>query len=268
MKTPLLPGLPADTKPVFGMVHLAPLPGSPRHAGGIQAVVDAALRDGDTLVSAGISGLIIENFGDTPFYPEHVPPYVVAHMTHVADAVAQRFPVPLGINVLRNDPRAALGIAHAVGAAFIRVNILSGARVTDQAVIQGCAHELLRERALLHAEHIRIFADVDVKHSSPLGVARPVEDEVADLLERGGADAVIVTGAGTGAPTDVEHVRRAKAEARERPVIVGSGVNAESVRDFVAYADAFIVGTSLKVDRVPTNPVDPRRVRALLDQLR
>jgi len=170
--------------------------------------------------------------------------------------------VPLGINMLRNDGQSALAVAHAVGANFIRVNVLCGARVTDQGVIQGIAHDLLRERAHLGAHDIKIMADVDVKHSAPLAV-RPIIDEVDDTIERGLADAVIVSGAGTGKPTDPQHVRVVKGAAGDVPVFIGSGVSAATVEQFDA-ADGFIVGTAFKRNGDVAEPVDIDRVRAFV----
>src|SRR5690606_13240725 len=113
-------------------------------------------------------GLMLENFGDTPFYPRRVAAHTVAAMTAIAVEVRRQVDLPLGINVLRNDGLSALGIAAASGADFIRVNVLSGARVTDQGIVQGIAHDLLRERRWLGAESVKILADVNVKHSAPL----------------------------------------------------------------------------------------------------
>ncbi len=250
------------------MLHLPSLPGSPGFAGDVSAIRSRVLTDAATLVEGGVDGLLLENFGDAPFYPERVPAYVVAHMTGIAREVRQRFDVPLGINVLRNDGCGALAVAHAVGAAFIRVNVLCGARVTDQGIIQAIAHELLRQRVLLDARDVRILADVNVKHSAPLGSPRPISQEVADLIERGGADAVVVSGEGTGRKTDQTEIARVKQVAGETPVLIGSGVNAETIGDLLAYADGVIVGTALKVDGVATNPVDPARVKALITAVR
>jgi membrane complex biogenesis BtpA family protein len=212
---------------------------------------------------------MMENFGDVPFYPDRVPAQVVAHMTALAAEVRRAHPeLPLGINVLRNDGRSALAVAHAAGASFIRVNVLCGARVADQGLIQGIAHELLRERAMLGAnESIRIFADVDVKHSAPLA-SRPLDDEVDDLLERALADAVIVSGAGTGKATDPAKVAAVKQATRGRvPVFAGSGVSAQTISAFLPHADGFIVGTALKQGGVSSNPVDAGRVKDLLARL-
>ena len=247
-------------KPVIGMLHLAALPGSPLYGGSLSTIREAVLRDAQLLAEGGVNGLMIENFGDTPFFPGRVPAHVVAHMTAIAAQVRQAVPdLPLGINVLRNDGLSALAIAHAVGADYIRVNVLCGARVADQGLLQGIAHDLLRLRAELKAENIKIFADVDVKHSAPLA-ERPIADEVDDTLHRGMADALIVSGAGTGKPTDPEKVKRVKAAAKGAPVLLGSGVTPQTLPSLLPHADGFIVGTYFKKDGV----VDPQRVKELI----
>jgi membrane complex biogenesis BtpA family protein len=252
------------------MLHLPALPGAPRFNGDVAAITDAALRDADALASGGVHGLMLENYGDVPFYPGRVPAHVVAHMTAVAAEVRREFStLPLGINVLRNDGRSALAVAHAVGARFIRVNVLCGARVTDQGVIEGVAHDLLRDRAILGAsDTIRIFADVDVKHSAPLA-ARPLEVEVSDTLHRGLADALVVSGSGTGRATDPGQVAAAKqAAGGAAPVFVGSGVSAATLAAYLPYADGFIVGSSFKRGGDARQPVEAARVRELVSLLR
>ena len=261
----ILPEWAKVKKPVIGMLHLQPLPGSPGFAGDIGRVRQALIRDVDALAEGGVDGLMIENFGDVPFFPGRLPAYVVAHATALAGAVRQRAPkLPLGINLLRNDGQSALAVAHAVGASYIRVNVLCGARVTDQGVIQGIAHDLLRERAMLGGDKpIRIFADVDVKHSAPLA-ARDIADEVDDTLERGLADALIVSGAGTGKGTDPAQVSRVKQAAGKAPVLIGSGVSAGTIESYLSVCDGFIVGTALKKGGMPANPVDPKRVKQFM----
>ncbi len=256
---------------VIGMVHLLPLPGSPRYGGDAKAVTDAALRDAAALAEGGVQGIMIENFGDVPFYPGTVPPEVVAHMSVTVARLRETVgaQMPLGVNVLRNDGCSALAVAQAAGASFVRVNVLCGARVADQGVIQGIAHELLRKRAALGAGAIRVFADVDVKHSAPLaGREAALEDEVADTLGRGLADALIVSGSGTGRDTDPEHVRRAKAAAgAAAPVFVGSGVTLDTIARFLPHADGFIVGTWFKRDGRIEHPVEVGRVRELVTRV-
>jgi uncharacterized protein len=249
--------------PVIGMIHLLPLPGSPRHELSLAAIRDHALRDAEGLLAGGVQGLMIENFGDTPFFPGPVPAATIAQLTWLLSEIKRLAPIPCGVNVLRNDGVAALAVAAAAGGEFIRVNVLSGARVTDQGIIQGIAHKLLRERARLNAESIQIWADVDVKHSSPLA-QRPLSDEVADLVHRGHADAVIVTGRSTGSAVAGSELEQTIAAADGTPVIVGSGVTAETIRNFRRRAAAVIVGSALKFEGKASNAVDPNRVLELM----
>ncbi len=263
----LLPDWIDQPLPVIGMLHLLPLPGAPRYAGDRAAIRERLLADADALAGGGVDGLMLENFGDVPFHPGALPAHVIADMTALAGAVRARYELPLGINCLRNDALAALAVAHAVGGAFIRVNVLCGARVTDQGVIEGPADRLLRERARLGATGIRIVADVDVKHSAPLGAPRPLCDEVTDLVERGGADAVVVSGSGTGRPTDPDQLDAARTAAGTAPVLVGSGVDAASVAALVGRADGVIVGSALKHGGDVRAAVDPERVRELVARI-
>jgi membrane complex biogenesis BtpA family protein len=262
MPAQLIPQWSSVPKPVIGMLHLPPLPGSPRYGGKLDSIRESLLRDAQALADGGVHGLMLENFGDVPFYPTTVPAHVIAHMTALAAGVRARFDLPLGINVLRNDARAALAIAHAVGASFIRVNVLCNARVADQGIIQGIAHDLMRDRAMLGAD-VKIFADVDVKHSAPLS-PRPLADEVSDTLHRGLADALIVSGWGTGQKTDPEHVRAVKHAAQRMPVFVGSGVNADNARDYSPFCDGFIIGSAMKRSGHADEPVEIERVRSMI----
>lgn len=233
------------TPGVVGMVHLLPLPGSPGWGGRMADVLAAALADAEALSAGGVGAIMLENYHDIPFFPSRVPAETVAAMTLAVQAVASAFPgLPLGVNVLRNDVESALGIAVACGARFVRVNVHSGAAVTDQGTIEGKAWHTLRRRRELGAD-VGILADVRVKHARPL-VARPLEEEVRDLRLRGLADGVIVSGAATGAGTDPTEVALVREAVPDTPVLVGSGATAATVSDFVPHADAIIVGSSLK----------------------
>ncbi len=245
------------------MVHLRALPGAPEYRGSLDEVRSAAFRDAEALQTGGANALLVENFFDAPFYPDRVPVHTVAHMTAIASALRQRFDLPLGVNVLRNDGRASLAVAHAAGGGFVRVNVLTGARLTDQGIVQGCAHLLARDRQLLNARDVNILADVNVKHSAPLAAYDP-DQEVADAIARGGADAVIVSGSGTGEPVTPPELRRVCTAAAGTPVLVGSGVTAVGVADLAA-ASGFIIGTSVKRGGEIPNAVEPDRVRQLVD---
>jgi uncharacterized protein len=247
---------------IIGVLHVPALPGSPRNELTFTQIADWVLKDADALAKGGVDGLILENFGDVPFYPRRVPAHTVAFMTALAREVKFGFHLPLGINVLRNDAESAIAVAGAASAQFVRVNIHTGARVTDQGIIEGTAHETLRYRKSVGSD-AKIFADVDVKHSAPVA-GRPLQVEVEEIISRGGADAVIVTGAATGKQAAVDDLKIAKQAAGNVPVFAGSGVDSTSVAAVLKIADGVIVGTAFKRDGVTTNPVEPDRVRSLV----
>lgn len=248
------------------MLHLPPLLGSPNSKLNIAEIEAFCLKDADALIKGGCHGLMLENFGDSPFFPDHAPGFVSTLMTRIALKVKQRYGFPLGINVLRNDAHSALAIAIASDADFIRVNILCGTRVTDQGVVTGTAHTLLRERKLLRAEHISIFADVDVKHSAPLAF-RKIADEAEEMIERSGANALIVSGSGTGSAVDIKTLEAVRSSCKQHPILIGSGVTAKNISEFVKHGDGFIVGSTFKPGGKISAHVDRKRVRALTDAL-
>ena len=252
---------------LIGMVHLLPLPGSPRWEGSMARVVDAALADARALVDGGIDAVLVENWGDMPYTPGSVEPSTIAAMTAVATEIRRACPdTPLGVNVLKSDARAALAVACAAGAAFIRVNVHSGAVLADQGVVHSDAYRTLRDRRLLDAD-VKIFADVQGKHAVPLAPVE-LEQEARDLVHRCLADALVVTGKATGEPTAIGDIKRVRGAVATTPLLVGSGVTPETIAELLALADGVIVGTALKRGGDVMQPVDPARVKRLVDAAR
>jgi uncharacterized protein len=247
-------------RPLFGMIHLPPLPGSPRGELSLDQVIDYALEETALLERAGMDAVIVENVGDTPFFRESVPAVTMAAMAVVVRAVRQATELAVGINLLRNACLDALSIASIVGADFIRCNVVIGAYVTDQGIIQGCAAELARLRRSLDRD-VAVLGDIHVKHAAPLFDV-PIEDAAADLAERGGADAVIVSGSRSPDPPSLERVRAVKA-AVDKPVLIGSGVSLANVEEFHVEADGLLIGEQdFKIDRVWGGRSDERAYAA------
>ena len=232
----------------------------------LRVVRERMLEDLEALVKGGVNGVIIENYGDAPYFPGRVPAQTVSYLTRLAMEVRGMTSLPLGINVLRSDGISALAIAAAVGAEFVRVNVYTGVRVSGEGLIQGNAHEIQRYRRELGVD-VQVFADVDVKHSTGLGSV-DLADEVTETILRGRADAVIDSGKATGSETRLEDLRRAKESAGSTPVLAGSGVAVETVSETLRWADGAIVGTGFKVGGVTDNVVDVEAVRALMDAAR
>ncbi len=247
---------------LIGMVHLGPLPGAPGFRGDFAAVVEAAVSDATTLARAGFDALMVENFGDAPFFADSVPRVTIASMTRAVGEVVDAVDIPVGVNVLRNDALSSLSVAAATGATMIRVNVLSGTMYTDQGAIEGRAAEVARLRARV-CPSVLILADVFVKHATPPPGLTLVQ-ATRDLAARSGADALVVSGGGTGDAVDMSDARVVKKTAPRMPLVIGSGASSATLAELFSAADAVIVGTSIKVDGITTNPVDPERAAALV----
>jgi uncharacterized protein len=256
----------SNSKLFVGVVHLQPLPGSPRWKGSLQSILDHALADARAYERGAADAIIIENFGDIPFTKTGVSHETVAAMAAAGSAIRSVVKLPIGFNVLRNDARAALALCAACGGSFMRVNVHTGAMLTDQGVIEGDAFETMRYRERICPD-AKLFADVHVKHAVPLANFS-IENSARDTVERGMADALIVSGTGTGAATDISDVERVRAACPRTKILIGSGVTVGNVHDYLPHIDGVIVGSSLKVGGVLSKPVDPKRVAALARVLR
>ncbi|WP_405285669.1 BtpA/SgcQ family protein [Gaopeijia maritima] len=261
--------LPLDrSRLLIGMIHLPALPGAPAHDAPMDAILERVDHDARALTAAGFDAVLVENYGDTPFHPEQVPPETVAALTRaVSVAIAAAPNHPVGVNVLRNDARSALGIAAATGASFIRVNVHTGSMYTDQGLLTGRAWQTLRLRRALNLD-CAILADVMVKHATPPAGAT-LDDAALDLWERGRADAVIVSGAGTGRPTDPTRISRLRALLPGAPLLVGSGATRDSARSLLgAGASGLIVGSWVQAGGRAGSGVDPERASRFVEAVR
>jgi membrane complex biogenesis BtpA family protein len=168
------------------------------------------------------------------------------------------------VNALRNDAYAAVAIATATEARFIRVNVHMGAVVSDQGLLQGKSHATLRLRAALRSS-VLIFADVGVKHATPL-VNRGLGLETRDVTERGLVDAIIVSGEWTGMETRVEDIEVVR-QHTPLPVLLGSGATPENLSKVYHKVDGLIVGSTLKQHGKAENGVEEARVKAFTDAM-
>ncbi len=247
---------------LIGMVHLPALPGAAGAAMAFEEIVARAAGEARLLAEHGFDAVLVENFGDAPFRADRVEPHTVAALAVILHEVRRAVRVPVGVNVLRNDAMAGVALMAVAGASFLRVNVFVGVYATDQGILEGRAPDVLRYRASLGGRGA-ILADVHVKHAEPLS-CRDLAMAAEEAAYRGRADALIVTGPTTGRAAASEDIRIVKQSVPDKPVYVGSGVTAESVRVLLDAADGVIVGSALKHDGRAGSPLDPRRVEAFV----
>ena len=254
-------------RPIIGMVHLAPLPGSPRYDGmSMKEITDMALGEAHLLQQNGVNGAIVENFGDVMFY-KRVPAETIAAMTYVATNIVREVTgLTLGMCVLQSDAIAGMAIANTIGGKFIRVPYYTETYVVDAGLMDSIAAETLRYRKFLNAD-VKIFADVHIKHGYPLS-QRPISQSAYDAEHRGLADAILVTGIATGAETKLSDVKEVKGAVSSTPVFVASCVDDKNIASYKDYADGVIMGTHIKQNNDTEAPIDPAKLKNFMNVAR
>jgi len=252
-------------KPILGMVHFLPLPGSPLYdnRGGMKKIREIALRDAESLAEAGFNGFMFSNEGDRPYLSD-VTKYTVAVMARLVSDIAGRFKLPFGVSVLA-DPMAAISIGAAVEANFVRI-FLSWVFASDWGIVSPDAGALQRYRSLYNPAPT-VFANVS-GHTVPLG-DRNIFDITRGAIKFGLADAVCLAGTTAGSEIDVQEIRQAReGAAGKTPVIIGTGVSINNLEKMYPLGDGFIVGTSLKEDGDTFKPIDPSRARQFMKKIK
>ncbi len=256
-------------KVAIGVIHLQPLPGSPGYKGDFESVAKNAVLEARMLEEAGFSGIIVENYGDSPFLKK-VEDETIAAMAIVAHEVKKAVSIPVGINVLRNDYGSALRIAGIVNCEFVRINVLVGAYVTPEGIVEGNAGDALRLRKIV-APQCLIFADVMVKHAYRMADIS-LADDALDVATRGKADCLVITGRRTGfmpSICEIEEVRNLIQDHRvEIPILVGSGISPENAFDFLRLCDGFIVGSYFRKDGIAGKPIEIKRLERIAELIK
>lgn len=245
---------------LVGMVHLPPLPGvSAWDRTALPAIVDAARTDAKTLAAAGFDAVLVQNSLDRPTR-ERVDGLAIAQLTAIVTRVGDAVDIPVGVNIVKNDGPGAVAVAAATGAAFVRVKVLTGAVLSAEGVLAGCAEETHRTRDR-SGTRPEIWADVYEPTSRPL-LPDDFDAAVVDAVDFGLADAVIVTAADTAGT--LERARRARQRCRGTPVVIGGRIDASSVAEALKIADSAIIGSALKTVPGIHGRVDHEAARSIV----
>ena len=248
-------------KPIIGVIHLSPLPGSPGFEN-LERIKRRAIHDTKKLTEGGVDGLIVENYGDQPF-DKVTSKITVSALSVVCSEIKDIFEGPIGVNVLRNDWKSALSISNVLDLSFVRINIYSGCYSTPCGYIEGEAGRIERFRDQFDMKNF-ILADIDVKHAKRI-YPDSISSAARDAADRVNADALIVTGKRTGKVVHLDDLKIAK-ESVDVPVLAGSGVNDNNIKEVLSNSDGAIVGTYFKEDGITANKVSKRRVIELIEK--
>jgi membrane complex biogenesis BtpA family protein len=245
------------------MIAVLPLPGSPLYDGNDQRVIDRALSDLEAYKKAGVDSILLENDHDLPYIQPPLDEKGIALMTRIAREARNRFEGPIGIQMLEAANITSLEIAAAADLDYIRVEAYVFAHVGGSGIINGSAGKILRRKKELKAEHIKVFADVKKKHGShSLTIDLDIKDEIAQA-EFFLADGVIVTSQFTGLHPEKDDLIKAKG-ATKLPVLIGSGMTAENIKEYLPFADGFIVGSYFRKDGKFLEKLEPERLHTFM----
>jgi membrane complex biogenesis BtpA family protein len=256
-------------KPIIGMVHLHPLPGSPKydHSTGMEAIIETALEDTKQLVQGGIDGIQIENQWDRPFLKaDEIGFETIAAIAAVISRLRVEYTIPMGVNIHLNGVCQAIAVAIATGCRWIRAFELANAYISNAGIIEAAGPKALRYRAYMRAEdNVMIFGDFHVKHGSHQIIADRSLQEQAEDVQTALGDAVIVTGLKTGSPPDRQDIELIRGSV-ELPILIGSGLSLNNMEDLLPMIDGAIIGSYFKKDGKLSNPVDADRVSRFMEK--
>lgn len=254
-------------KPVIGMIHVDPLPGTPKFKNDVKKIITKAIAEAKIYKDGGIDIIAIENMHDVPYLKREVGHEISTLMSVISYEVKNKTGLPTGIQILAGANKEALAAANAAGIDFIRAEGFIFAHVADEGLIESDAGELLRYRKQIGAERIKVFTDVKKKHSSHSITSDINIVETAKAAEFFLSDGLIVTGVSTGEEADIEEIKRVKKNST-LPVLIGSGLTEKNIGKYYQYADAFIIGSFFKKGGNWENKVDGKRVSDFMKMIR
>jgi membrane complex biogenesis BtpA family protein len=251
-----------NEKPIIGMVHFPPLPGTPLYdqERGLPGIIERVHHDVEALQAGGIDAIMFCNENDRP-YVQKADPAVIAVMSRTVGELRHKIDIPFGIDVLW-DPEAAIAIAGATGGSFVR-EIFTGVYDSDMGIWNTNAGKALRFRRAIGAEHVRLLFNIMAEFASPLS-PRAIGELAKSVTFSSLPDAICVSGARTGEKVEGSVLREVKEAIPETPVFANTGTTVDNIADMLTIADGAVVGTSLKVDGITWNAVDQERVRAFM----
>jgi uncharacterized protein len=253
-------------KTIIAMIHVGALPGTPNNHQSVQQIIDQAISEAEIYIAANVDALMIENMHDVPYLKCQAGAEIIASMTAVSLEIRKLTRKPLGIQILAGANKEALAVAQSASLDFIRAEGFVFGHLADEGYIDSCAGELLRYRKLIGAEEIAIYTDVKKKHSSHAITSDVSLEETISAAEFFLSDGIIITGSATGKEASLDDVKTTF-RSTKLPVIVGSGITDKNIETYWPYADAFIVGSSLKENGNWMNSVDKMRVDELISRV-
>jgi membrane complex biogenesis BtpA family protein len=251
-------------KPLIGVVHFLPLPGSAAfdREAGMPPIYEAALHDVRTCQQAGVDGIVFCNEGDLPYRVEVGTEQATAAAA-VIGGLRDELAVPFGVDMMW-DGMATLAVAKAVGARFVR-EVYIGMYESDMGPLNPDPGRAFSYRHTIGADDIAVRTNLTPEFASPLG-SRSVADR-AQGARFFGCAAALISGPRAGRAFRFSDLEEAKAAVPDMPVLANTGVRHDTVERILEIADGVVVGTSIKVGGQTENRVDLDAATAMVQNV-
>jgi membrane complex biogenesis BtpA family protein len=246
---------------LVAVLHLPPLPGAANYEGAVvRELADIAAEDARVLADAGFTDIMIQDASDNP-QPDRVGPATTAAMSVIGAAVRNSVSVPIGVVVGHNDGPAAVAIAHAIDAQFVRVKVLTGVSVGPTGFIEGCSHDVALMKRMLGSA-VEVWADAH--EATSLALAGTADWAAAEARSFGAADKIIVT-RDSGVADAVDDIARIRSRfgADHVDLLIGGRVTGASLSTAMTGSDGAILGSVLKTGSGYDARIDPVAARML-----
>lgn len=254
------------SKPIIGMIHVDPLPGTPKYKGKVKSIIDKAIVEAKMYKENGIDSIAIENMHDVPYLNKLAGHEISTLMSIIGYEIKLKTNLPIGIQILAGANVQAIASANSAGLDFIRAEGFVFSHVADEGIINSDAAEILRYRKSIGANDILVFTDIKKKHSSHNITSDVSIEETAHAAEFFLSDGLIVTGVATGKEADLNEIKSVKKNVKI-PVIIGSGVNENNLEKYLPFCDAMIIGSYFKKNGNWKNTIDATRVKSFMKKV-
>lgn len=227
-------------KPILGMIHLS----------GTDSTIkfERALVEIDILANEGVDGIIVENYHGSAEDVELVLSNIKDYRGYV------------GINVLPNDYELALKLADKYNADFIQLDYIAGNYINATPID---VEHFLSIRS--EYSQVKILGGVWPKYYRPV-VDSILMHDIESAMKL--ADAIVVTGSGTGKETPLDKIKEFRRIMGDFPLIIGAGLDSNNVAEQLSIADGAIVGSCLKPYKRTNEMIDKNLVKEFMDEVR
>lgn len=230
----------AMKKEIYGVIHLAPLPGTPfYHFNSFENILEKAIKSALTLQKGGATGALIQTVDRVYSESDLCDPARVSSLAIISDQIRKqsRADFRVGLEVMPADILTSLGISLISKLDFIRSsNFVSSFNKSMSELSQINAYNAIKYRKQIGAESIHIIADIYSRHN----IHNHPITSMAEIALRCGANAVSFTSGSD--QRNVQWCDELKKHIPKAKVYLSGNTTYKNVANLLQHFDGAFVG--------------------------